>query len=195
MAKYIKAWLLIVVLTISANAGEYSLKEVKKVGGEVAKEVRKKLKKGLREAKKSGGLEAMAKYCAEKSLKDIEAIEKKYGNGLHVKRISFGNRNPENVPKKDEEAMLKALDMMAKAGAFLPKTVVQAKEDGSFKLYAPITMNRRTCKKCHGDKVSIDPKIADYFAKKYLRDKGYGFRSCDLRGAIVVTFPAPQEHE
>ncbi|BDY12907.1 Tll0287-like domain-containing protein [Hydrogenimonas cancrithermarum] len=178
-----------------AGATEYSLKDVEKIGGKIVKEIKKTMKRKLKKAKKSGGLEAMAEYCAENSFKDIEAIGEKYGIDLHVKRISFGNRNPKNAPKKDEEMMLKALDMMAKAGAFMPKTVVQAKEDGSFKLYAPLIMNSRACKKCHGDKAAIDPKIVNYFAKKYPQDRGYGFHSGDLRGAIVVEFPAPEDLE
>jgi len=191
-----QAALLALLFAGMVQAEEYSVKQVQEIGGKIAKEIQKTLKHKLKKAKKKGGIEAMAEYCAEKSLKDIDAIRQKYDKGLTVRRVSLGHRNPKNAPKsEDEEKMLKALDLLVKANAFLPKTIVQAHEDGSYKLYAPITLNSRTCKKCHGDKESIDPKIVKYFASKYKDDKGYGFHSGDLRGAIVVTFPPPKEDE
>ena len=195
MRNGIRIFLAILIFSGMLNAQEYSLKQVQEIGGKIAKEIQKSLKHNLKKAKKKGGIEAMAEYCAEESSKDIEAIGKKYGKELRVKRVSIGHRNPKNAPKKDEEAMLKGLDMLVKANAFLPKTIVQAHEDGSYKLYAPITLNSRTCKKCHGDKDAVDPKIVKYFASKYKEDKGYGFHSGDLRGAIVVEFPAPKESD
>jgi len=194
-----KRWMQVILLSTLFSglliAEEYSVKQVEEIGGKISKEIQKTLKHKLKKAKKKGGIEAMAEYCAEESLKDIDAIRKKYGKDLRVRRVSLGHRNPKNAPKKDEEKMLKALDLLVKANAFLPKTIVQAHEDGSYKLYAPITLNSRTCKKCHGDKDTIDPKIVKYFASKYKDDKGYGFHSGDLRGAIVVEFPAPKEDE
>ncbi|WP_456323857.1 Tll0287-like domain-containing protein [Hydrogenimonas sp.] len=178
-----------------AMAEDYSVKQVEKVGGKIAKKIQKTLKHKLKKAKKRGGLEAMAKYCAEESLKDIDAIRRKYGKELSVKRVSLRPRNPKNAPKKDEEKILEALDYLVKANAFLPKTIVQAHEDGSYKLYAPITLNSRTCKKCHGDRAAVDPKIVKYFASKYPDGKGYGYHTGDLRGAIVVAFPPPKEDE
>ena len=195
MRRWMQALLVGALFCVGAAAQEYSVKEVQKIGGKISKEVQKTLKRKLKQAKKSGGLEAMAEYCAEKSLTDIDAIRRKYGKELSVRRVSLGHRNPKNAPKADEKKMLEAMDLLVKANAFLPKTIVQAHEDGSYKVYAPITLNSRTCKKCHGDKESIDPKIVKYFASKYKDDKGYGFHSGDLRGAIVVTFPAPKEEE
>jgi len=195
MRKWGKVIGLSLLATSLVYGGEYTLKDVKKIGAKITKEVQKKLKHQLKKAKKHGGLEEMARYCAEESLKDIDAVRMKYGKDLRVRRISLGNRNPKNAPQKDEVDMLKAFDLMVKANAFLPKTVVQAHEDGSFKLYAPVTLNSRTCKKCHGDKEAVAPKIVKYFASKYRDDKGYGFHSGDLRGAIVVTFPASKEED
>jgi anaerobic ribonucleoside-triphosphate reductase len=195
MRRWTRLAMVVLLTTGLAQAQEYSVKQVEEIGGTIAKKIQKTLKRKLKQAKKKGGLEAMAEYCVEKSLRDIEAIRQKYGKDLQVKRVSLGNRNPKNAPSADEATMLKAIDMLVKANAFLPKTIVQAHEDGSYKLYAPITLNSRTCKKCHGDKEAIDPKIVKYFASKYKEDKGYGFHSGDLRGAIVVTFPAPKESE
>ncbi len=195
MRRWMQVMMLAAIFSGLVMAEEYSVKEVQKIGAKISKEVQKTLKHKLKKAKKKGGLEAMAKYCAEESLKDIDAIRQKYGKELGVRRVSLGYRNSKNAPKADEAKMLEALDLLVKANAFLPKTIVQAHEDGSYKVYAPITLNSRTCKKCHGDKESIDPKIVKYFASKYKDDKGYGFHSGDLRGAIVVTFPAPKEEE
>jgi len=77
----------------------------------------------------------------------------------------------------------------------MPKSIIQAKEDGSFKLYSPIVMNSRYCKKCHGDKKLVDPKIRKIFEKKYPNDKAYGFQIGDLRGAVVVEFPATKSED
>jgi len=155
MRRWMQVMMLAAIFSGLVMAEEYSVKEVQKIGAKISKEVQKTLKHKLKKAKKKGGLEAMAKYCAEESLKDIDAIRQKYGKELGVRRVSLGYRNSKNAPKADEAKMLEALDLLVKANAFLPKTIVQAHEDGSYKVYAPIT----------------------------------------LRGAIVVTFPAPKEEE
>ncbi len=191
--KFKKIYLLPLPFLVTAFlfAKEYNLKEVQEIGNKVAKEVKKTLKHKVREAKKKGGLEAVAKYCMEESRKDIENIEKKYQD-IKVRRVSLHSRNSKNQAAKDEEDILRAFELLAKAGAYMPKSVVQADEEGGFKLYSPIVMNSRYCKKCHGDKSIVDPKLRKIFEKKYPNDKSYGFHIGDLRGAVVVEFPAPK---
>lgn len=186
---------LLFFLGIFLFAKEYTLKDVQDIGNKIVKEVKKTLKHKMRDAKKRGGLEAVAKYCMEESYEDIKKIEKKYGKDIHVKRVSLYYRNPKNKASKDEEKILKAFDLLVQAGAYMPKSIVQAKEDGGYKLYSPIVMTSRYCKNCHGDKKSVDPKIRKMFEKKYPDDKSYGFQTGDLRGAIVVEFPVTKSEE
>jgi len=72
-----KLYIFLSILAVGTLLGkEYSVKEVQNIGEKVAKEVKKTLKKRVRDAKKKGGLEAVAKYCMEESHKDIEKFKK-----------------------------------------------------------------------------------------------------------------------
>ena len=128
-----------------------------------------------------------AKFCALESYSKIKEMNKKLGSNISIKRVSFFNRNPNAYPQKDEVNILKAFDLIERSAAYMPKEIVQAMGYDTYKVYFPATMSSKTCKKCHGEKSIVNPKIQKLFEDNYPYDKAYGFKSGEVRGAVVVT--------
>lgn len=167
---------------------QISVDNAKKIAEQAEKKVDKALRSALKSAKKEGGSVAMAKYCIDESRREIEAIDREMGEKVHIKRISLNYRDTKNAPKKGEETILRAFELLNASAAFLPSSIVQVTEAGNYKVYVPITMQSRTCKSCHGAKKRVDKKVADLFDATYKDGGGYGHQRGDLRGALVVDF-------
>lgn len=172
---------------VALNAQTFSLEDAKKIALKASKEVSSTLKKELKKAKKAKKTEGMANFCIDESVKIIEKIDKKYGNKISIKRISLNNRNDKSKALKDEINLLKAFDLIQKADAYAPKQIVQIVDDNSYKIYSPIQMKSRDCKKCHGLEKKIDKNSQKRFLKVYKNDRGYGHKSGEIRGAVVIT--------
>jgi len=145
------------------------------------------MKQNVKRRLNDEGVLSAAIFCAEDSYNMIKQFNKELGYDIDLKRISFNNRNPKSHPLEDEEKILKAFDLIEKSDAFLPKEIVQYVGDDIYKVYFPATMSSKSCKVCHGLKETIDPKIKKLFRKKYKEEKAYGFKSGQIRGAVVVT--------
>lgn len=133
------------------------------------------------------GVLSAAKFCTSESYSKIKELNKELGDRVFIKRVSFFNRNPSSYPQKDEVNIVKAFDLIEKSDAYLPKEVVQMVGYDRYKVYFPATMSGKTCKKCHGETSMVDPSIQKLFKEKYPYDKGYGFKSGEVRGAVIVT--------
>jgi|GEM_PF-412120 len=133
-----------------------------------------------------GALSA-AKFCAFESYSKIKEINEELGNKVSIKRVSFFNRNPSSFPQKDEVNILKAFDLIERSDAYMPKEIIQMVGYDIYKVYFPATMSSKTCKKCHAEKTMVNPKVQKIFEEKYPYDKAYGFKSGEVRGAVIVT--------
>ena len=142
---------------------------------------------GLKKAIKKDGIIGGARFCAIKSLGVIKKLDKDLGENISIKRISLRNRNPKSTPTKDEKSILIALSLLEKSSTYLPKQITQVVDDGVYKIYSPATMSKKVCKKCHGFKGNINPKVSKLFLEKYPDDQAYGFKAGEVRGAVVVT--------
>jgi hypothetical protein len=145
------------------------------------------MKSNLKPEIKAGGFLAGATYCAEKSRAKIAELNDALGPELSVKRISLANRNLDAFPSKEEADIVRALDLIETSDAYLPEAIVQMVDESTYKVYLPATMSRRNCKKCHGKSEEMDPKARAYIREHYPKDKATGFRSGQVRGAVVVT--------
>jgi hypothetical protein len=136
--------------------------------------------------KKEGVLSA-AQFCANESFEKIKQLSDELAPDISIKRISLLNRNPDAYPLESEEGILKALELIEKSDAYLPEEIVQMVDETTYKVYFPSTMSSRNCKKCHGPASNIDPGVQKFFKTKYPQDKAIGFKSGQVRGAVVVT--------
>lgn len=189
MKKLFASSLVFISLGLSTflNAQEFSLEGVKKTASNVTKEFESKIKKELKDAKREAGIKGMTDFCVTDSRKILEEINKKYAPKISVKRISLNNRNEKAKPEEKEIKILEAFDLIQKSDAYEPKQIVQIVDDNTYKIYSPIQMNSRDCKKCHGLENKVDKESKKRFSEVYKNNRGYGHKSGDIRGAVVVT--------
>jgi len=166
---------------------ELTHSEVEKIGAKAVRKLNTMLKTKIKDAKRKGGVRAIADFCINNSVEAIEKLDKELGDNIKIKRVSLKNRNPKAYPEENEIKILKAFELIQKSDAYLPKSIVQVIDEKTYKVYSPIVMKSRTCKKCHGPEKTIKKELKELFAKKYPNDKAYGYKSGEIRGAIVVT--------
>jgi len=178
---------LILSISLSSFAQEFTKQNAQKLAHNVIKEYNSTLKKELKDSKRAKRLEGMVDYCINDSKKVAKKLNEKYGPKVLVKRVSLNNRNEKAKAAQSEEKILKAFELIAKSDAYQPDEIVQIIDDNTFKIYSPITMNSRDCKKCHGVDKKVDKKSKDRFFEIYKNNNAYGYKSGDVRGAVVVT--------
>lgn len=183
--------ILVGALTLSsfffANAKEFSLDEVKEIASKASSQYNSKLKKELKKAKRADGTKGMTNFCIDDSMKILEGLNKKLGSKIDIKRVSLNNRNEKAKALESEKKILEAFDLIQKSDAYLPKQIVQIVDDNTYKVYSPIEMKSRDCKKCHGLEKKVDKESKKRFSQVYKNDKAYGYKSGDVRGAVVIT--------
>lgn len=178
---------LILLSALFVNAQELSLSKVKEVASKLTSEFNFKLKKELKKAKRVNGIKTMTDFCINDSMKILEGLNKKYGSKVNIKRVSLNNRNEKAKALENEIDILKAFALIQKSDAYLPKQVVQIVDENTYKVYSPISMNRRDCKKCHGLEKKVDKESKKRFLQVYKNNRAYGYKNAEVRGAVVVT--------
>lgn len=170
-----------------ANAEELTLIKVKEIALKASSELESVLKKELKKAKRESGTKGMTDFCIDKSIKIVEDIDKKYGPKISIKRISLNNRNEKAKPLPSETKILQSFDLIQKSDAYQPKQIVQIVDDNTYKVFSPIEMKSRDCKKCHGLEKKVDKESKKRFSEIYKNENAYGYKSGEVRGAVVVT--------
>ncbi len=178
---------LILLSFLFANAEELTLEKVKEVASKATSELNSKLKKELKKAKRDDKIKGMASFCIDDSKKIIDKIDKKYGSKVSIKRVSLNNRSEKSKALENEINILKAFDLIQKSDAYQPKQIVQIVDENTYKVYSPIEMRSRDCKKCHGLEKKVDKDSKKKFSDVYKNNNGYGHKSGEIRGAVVVT--------
>ena len=183
--------ILILVLVISSFcfsfAEELTLEKVKEVALKASLEVESVLKKELKKSKRESGTKGMTDFCINESVKIIEKIDMKYGPKVSIKRISLNNRNDKSKVMKSEMKILQSFDLIQQSDAYLPNQIVQIVDDNTYKVYSPIEMKSRDCKKCHGLDKRVDKESKKRFSQVYKNENGYGYKSGEVRGAVLIT--------
>jgi len=164
--------------------GNGKISQVAKTGYSATKLLMKTLSGNLKEHMKSGGPSEALNFCALNASKLTAKVNKELGKNVSVKRITLKPRNSANAAANDERKILEALQTFHEAGVRLPRHLIQKTDDG-YKFYKPFKITKKVCLKCHGS--DIDPKLKKTIAKFYPTDKATGYKTGDLRGAIVVT--------
>ena len=146
------------------------------------------LKAVLKRNIKKGGIINGVSVCAD-TASDLtnmfsEAIE------LDVKRVSFKNRNPNNVPDEVEAEILHKYEALKKKNKLTSNT----ETFGKYKLNGkeilrymkPIIVEKK-CLKCHGNSRTIPKDVRKFLKIKYPNDKAINYSVGDLRGAVSIT--------
>lgn len=112
--------------------------------------------------------------------------------GWAIKRVSLRNRNPKAVPDAWERAALEEFDRRAAAGespATLEKSTV-VEQDGKKEFrYVKALPVQPLCLSCHGNPENIPADVAAKIKTLYPEDKGVGYSTGHIRGAITLRKP------
>lgn len=108
---------------------------------------------------------------------------------LSIKRVSFKNRNPKNVPDEYETKVLKKFEELVASGKLTPEVehieVVTENSAKKVRFLKPIVIQAE-CLNCHGQEAQILPDVRNIIASKYPQDKAINYNLGELRGAISI---------
>jgi hypothetical protein len=109
--------------------------------------------------------------------------------GVYIKRVSFKNRNKNNVPDGFEANVLKRFEQMKNESKLASDSehfeIIKENDHQYLRYIKPIEIGA-VCLKCHGNEDKISTEVKDLIAKKYPDDKAVGYKNGDLRGAISI---------
>lgn len=125
-------------------------------------------------------------FCENNAQAITNDFNSKLRDGVVLHRVSLKNRNLSNAATKDEVAILKAMELLSKANAYLPQSIIQIDEAGDYKYYRPITLSKRECLSCHGKAENMQEKLRLSLDEHYPNDKALNYNRGDFRGAFVV---------
>ncbi|MBN2894303.1 MAG: DUF3365 domain-containing protein [Campylobacterales bacterium] len=171
-----------------ANPYESKEEEIKSViatGQKASSALLGELGGNLKKELEKGGALGAAKFCSHSAFELTQSVAAKQGQGVQIKRVSLKNRNAANAPLKDEAIVLESLEKLHVEGVMLPEYLVKQVDADTYKFYKPMLINKEVCLKCHG--VVTDAALKAELHSTYPTDKAMGYKSGDLRGAVVVT--------
>lgn len=120
-----------------------------------------------------------------------QILTNNYGvsKGIYIKRVSFNNRNPLNVPDDFESKVLKMFEEQFNKNQLKPESeyVELIEQNGVYKVrYMKPIFVQPECLNCHGTEEQISPQVKDLINKVYPDDKAKGYQMGDLRGAVSI---------
>jgi hypothetical protein len=138
------------------------------------------------------GIEAAIGFCRLEAIPLTEKTAASMEGVKSLRRIGVRTRNPANVSDEvDREVLQHFLENWASEQARAPIVRTVAAPDGGreTRFYRPVSVGA-SCLACHGSKEMLLPNVLSAIEEQYPEDQATGFSEGELRGAIVVTFPA-----
>ena len=151
----------------------------------IAKGFASDLKVQLRSALEAGGPKNAVSVCQQVAPALAEAASEE--SGAEIRRIAALHRNPEGAVPPAMQAQYDALAAAPVAEGGPAKRIWRA-EDGRVHFLSAIPMAERPCSTCHGR--NIDPELKAHIDSLYPADAATGFAPGDLRGALLISWPA-----
>lgn len=152
-----------------------------------AKTFMESLKSVLIKEIQTHGIVSAVSVCSDTA----QVLTNNYGvsKGIYIKRLSFKNRNPLNVPDDFESKVLNIFEEMHSKNQIKPETeyVEIIEENGISKVrYMKPILIQPECLNCHGTEEQIFPQVKEVINKIYPDDKAKGYQMGDLRGAVSI---------
>jgi hypothetical protein len=182
--------LLILILTVSCGEKnqDAQLTENQKIEmRDAASEFMGRLKSILIKKIKSEGMLSAVTVCSDTA----RVLTNDFGlkKGVYIKRVSFKNRNINNVPDEFEAKVLKGFEQTKKEGKLTTNTehfeIINENDHKYLRYMKPIKLGE-ACLKCHGNEEKISAEVKDLISKRYPDDKAVGYKNGDLRGALSI---------
>lgn len=143
------------------------------------------LKTQLKSALETGGPKSAVSVCSQVAPALAEAASEE--SGARVTRIAARNRNPAGGVPPEWRAHYEALAAAPTADGKPAKRIWRA-DDGQVHFLSAIPMAEKPCSTCHGR--DIDPALKAHIESLYPEDAATGFAPGDLRGALLISWPA-----
>jgi hypothetical protein len=134
----------------------------------------------------NGVLQAVA-VCSDTA----QVLTNNFGvqRGVFIKRVSFKNRNENNLPDDLEKKVLNKFELLHQNKELNETTeYVEIVQEGEFRYlrYLKPIVLQAECLNCHGSEADIMPEVKQLIAQEYTGDKAVGYKIGDLRGAVSL---------
>jgi hypothetical protein len=147
----------------------------------------------LREINARGPAEALAQ-C---SVVTLAAAQQHEPQGWLVRRVSLKMRHAADAPDTHEKKVLTDYETLKLAGRLKPDVpgVYVEVQDGkrTLRYMRPILITSSACLQCHGRLDDLVPEVKERLQTLYPRDQATGYQLHDLRGAVSIRIPLPEE--
>jgi hypothetical protein len=134
----------------------------------------------------NGVLQAVA-VCSDTA----QVLTNNFGvqKGVFIRRVSFKNRNENNLPDDFEKQVLSKFELLHQNKELNETTeYVEIVQEGEFRYlrYLKPIVLQAECLNCHGSEADIMPEVRQLIAQEYTGDKAVGYKIGDLRGAVSL---------
>lgn len=152
-----------------------------------AKSFMESLKSVLIKEIQTNGIVKAVSVCSDTA----QVLTNNYGisKGIYIKRVSFKNRNPLNVPDEFETKVLEMFEEQFRNGQLKPESeyAEMIEDNGIYKVrYLKPIFVQPECLNCHGSEEQISPQVKEVINKIYPDDEAKGYQMGDLRGAVSI---------
>lgn len=153
-----------------------------------AKEFMGSLKSILVKEMQTNGIVAAVSVCSDTA----QILTNDYGvkKGIYIKRVSFKNRNQNNIPDEFETKALQYFEELKISGKLSETTeFIDIEELNGVKKvrYLKPIIVQAPCLGCHGTQENIGADVKNILNEKYPNDKATGYQMDDLRGAVSIS--------
>lgn len=189
MKYFISALALIFSLSLlSCSENKVEVNEDQVIGMRItAMEFMKNLKGILISQIQTNGVLQAVSVCSDTA----QVLTNNFGvqKGVFIKRVSFKNRNENNLPDDFEKKVLSKFEMLHQNKELNDATEhAEIVQEGEFKYlrYMKPILVQAECLNCHGSENDIMPEVKQLIAQEYSNDKAVGYFVGDLRGAVSL---------
>lgn len=145
------------------------------------------LKEILVKEMQTNGVVSAVSVCSDTA----QLLTVNYGlsKGIYIKRVSFLNRNPNNMPDGFETKVLKSFELLSSQRKLTDTTeffeLIEENGIVNVRYMKPILI-QAPCLSCHGTSNQISDNVKTILQNKYPDDKAIGYRLDELRGAVSI---------
>lgn len=145
------------------------------------------LKEILVKEMQTNGVVSAVSVCSDTA----QLLTVNYGlsKGIYIKRVSFLNRNPNNMPDGFETKVLKSFELLSSQRKLTDTTEFfeLIAENGIVNVrYMKPILIQAPCLSCHGTSNQISDNVKTILQNKYPDDKAIGYQLDELRGAVSI---------
>ncbi|MDY0082033.1 MAG: DUF3365 domain-containing protein [Ignavibacteriaceae bacterium] len=190
MQKILSLFILVFLFIITACSDKLQpelTEQIKEGLRKDAKEFMESLKDILVKEIQAHGTASAVNVCSDTA----QILTNDYGlkKGIYIKRVSFKNRNQNNIPDKYESKALQYFEELKFSGKLNENTeFIEVEEIAGIKKvrYLKPIIIQPLCLNCHGREETMRRDVKNIINTRYPYDKAAGYNLDDLRGAVSI---------